>query len=59
MAIKKSSGGGRFQVSRDKPMAGSVPLTSALIGGISNRTANPSAKKSGKTGSFNKGGKAR
>lgn len=59
MATKKFSGGGKFARSKPLPAAGAVPETSALIGGISNRTKVPSSKKSGKTDSFQKGGRAR
>lgn len=35
---------------------GTLPLQSSMIGGISNRTVNPSSKKSGQVGSFCLGG---
>lgn len=45
---------------RSKPLAaaGSNPIQSAMIGGISNRTTVPSAKKTGKVDSFCGGGVA-
>jgi hypothetical protein len=52
------SGGGKF--SRSKPLKGpgTLPITSAMIGGISNRTTTPSFKKTGRTDSFCGGGVA-
>lgn len=43
--------------SKPLPAAGALPRESAMIGGVSNRTANPSAKKTGPAMSFAKGGK--
>jgi hypothetical protein len=43
--------------SRPLPAVGSNPIMSAMMGGISNRPTNPSAKKGGKA--FNKGGRAK
>ena len=43
-------------VTRQMKGPGTLPLQSALIGGISNRTTNPSSKKSGRLDSFCEGG---
>lgn len=38
----------------NRPMAGSQPELSAKVGGVSNTTMNPSAKKSGRYGSVSR-----
>jgi hypothetical protein len=50
--------GGKFTKSKPMKGPGTLPLTSAMIGGISNRTSSPSMKKTGKTDSFCDGGVA-
>lgn len=56
MRTQKYAGGGRAGKSKPLPGAGALPTTSAMIGGISNRTVTPSSAKSGRTSAFNKGG---
>ena len=58
MKTQKSSGGGRGALTKPLPAAGAMPVQSAMIGGISNRTSSPTSKKSGKVGSFCGGGVA-
>jgi hypothetical protein len=57
--MNKGHGGGRNVKVTTLKGPGTLPETSALIGGVSNRTTNPSAKKTSKTGHFNKGGRAK
>jgi hypothetical protein len=54
--MKNAGHNGKGSKSKALPAAGSIPTTSAMIGGISNRTTTPSFKKSGRTDSFCGGG---
>ena len=57
---RTSKSDGKYSSRKELPAAGAVPETSAMIGGISNRTNNPSAKKEGARGTmFNRGGAVR
>ena len=57
--MNKGHGGGRGVKVTTLKGPGTLPETSALIGGVANRPGNPSAKKTSKTGHFNKGGRAK
>jgi hypothetical protein len=50
---------GKTKEIRDRPLAaaGSDPGRSAMVGGVSNTTVNPSEKKAGARQAFNRGGK--
>jgi hypothetical protein len=56
--LSKGNGGGRGAHTKPLNGPGTLPLQSAMIGGISNRPSPPSFKKSGKTDSFCGGGVA-
>jgi hypothetical protein len=55
----KSGKNTKGTVTRELKGPGTLPLQSALIGGISNRVTSPSSKKAGKTDRFSKGGRAK
>lgn len=54
MKTSSSSGGGRNATTRPLKGPGSDPVMSAMVGGVGNRTTNPSAKKGAQA--FNRGG---